>query len=63
MTQITILYTGDIHGRVERLTRAAYLAQIHRAELMAALTLTNRILGFVNPPVIGQHVMAHALGS
>ena len=36
MTQITILYTGDIHGRVERLTRAAYLAQIHRAELMAA---------------------------
>lgn len=36
MTQITILYTGDIHGRVERLTRAAYLAQMHRAELMAA---------------------------
>ncbi|ABB37904.2 Aspartate transaminase [Oleidesulfovibrio alaskensis G20] len=35
----------------------------NRAELMAALTLTNRILGFVNPPVIGQHVMAHALGS
>ncbi|HMM27714.1 MAG: 5'-nucleotidase C-terminal domain-containing protein [Chloroflexota bacterium] len=35
MTQITILYTGDIHGRVERLTRAAYLAQIHRYELTA----------------------------
>ncbi|MBO4300098.1 MAG: pyridoxal phosphate-dependent aminotransferase [Desulfovibrio sp.] len=32
-------------------------------ELMAALALTNRILGFVNPPVIGQHLMAAALGS
>lgn len=36
MTQITILYTGDIHGRVERLTRAAFLAHVHRAELLAA---------------------------
>lgn len=34
-----------------------------KAELMAALTLTNRILGFVNPPVVGQHIMAKALGS
>ena len=34
-----------------------------RAQLMAALTLANRILGFVNPPVIGQHIMAGALGS
>lgn len=34
-----------------------------KAELMAALTLTNRILGFVNPPVIGQQIMARALGS
>ena len=34
-----------------------------RAKLMAALTLTNRILGFVNPPVVGQHIMAAALGS
>lgn len=25
--------------------------------------LTNRILGFVNPPVVGQHIMAAALGS
>ncbi|WP_300773658.1 pyridoxal phosphate-dependent aminotransferase [uncultured Desulfovibrio sp.] len=33
------------------------------ATLMAALTLTNRILGFVNPPVVGQHIMAAALGS
>lgn len=30
-------------------------------ELMAALTLTNRILGFVNPPVIGQHILDHAM--
>ena len=30
---------------------------------MAGLTLTNRILGFVNPPVVGQHIMAAALGS
>lgn len=34
-----------------------------RATLMAALTLANRILGFVNPPVVGQHLMAGALGS
>ena len=34
-----------------------------RAKLMAGLTLTNRILGFVNPPVVGQHIMAAALGS
>lgn len=32
-------------------------------ELMAGLTLTNRILGFVNPPVVGQQIMAKALGS
>ncbi|MDD6087758.1 MAG: pyridoxal phosphate-dependent aminotransferase [Desulfovibrionaceae bacterium] len=34
-----------------------------RSELMGALTLSNRVLGFVNPPVIGQHIMAGALGS
>lgn len=34
-----------------------------KAELMAALTFTNRILGFVNPPVVGQHIMGAALGS
>lgn len=34
-----------------------------KAELMAGLTLTNRILGFVNPPVIGQHIMHKALGA
>ena len=34
-----------------------------RAEFMAALTLTNRILGFVNAPIIGQHIMVAALGS
>ncbi len=32
-------------------------------KLMAALIMSNRILGFVNPPVIGQHIMAAALGS
>lgn len=31
--------------------------------VMAGLTLCNRILGFVNPPVVGQHLMAAALGS
>lgn len=34
-----------------------------KKELMAALTLANRILGFVNPPVIGQRVMDRALGA
>ncbi len=34
-----------------------------REELMAGLILANRILGFVNPPVVGQHLMAAALGS
>ena len=34
-----------------------------KAELMGALMLTNRILGFVNPPVAGQYMMAAALGS
>lgn len=34
-----------------------------RETLMAALTLANRVLGFVNPPVVGQYLMAGALGS
>ena len=34
-----------------------------REKVMAALTLTNRILGYVNPPVVGQQIMARALGS
>lgn len=34
-----------------------------RSRLIAGLTLANRILGFVNPPVVGQHLMAAALGS
>lgn len=34
-----------------------------KVELMGALALTNRILGFVNPPVIGQRIMEKALGS
>lgn len=32
-----------------------------RGKLMAGLMLTNRILGFVNPPVIGQHLLKAAL--
>ncbi|MDO5537444.1 MAG: pyridoxal phosphate-dependent aminotransferase [Desulfovibrionaceae bacterium] len=35
----------------------------NRAEFMAALTLTNRILGYVNAPIVGQHIMVAALGA
>ena len=34
-----------------------------REELVAGLILANRVLGFVNPPVIGQYIMVAALGS
>ncbi len=34
-----------------------------RDRLMAALIMSNRILGFVNPPVVGQHLMASGLGT
>ncbi len=34
-----------------------------RERLEAALMMTNRILGFVNPPAVGQHLMTAALGS
>ncbi len=34
-----------------------------RGEVMAALCLTNRILGYVNAPIIGQHIMVAALGA
>lgn len=34
-----------------------------KAELLAGLTLTNRILGYVNAPAIGQKILAKALGS
>ena len=47
--------------------RVGYLAVSplleNREELVAGFILANRILGFVNPPVIGQHVMVGALGS
>ena len=33
----------------------------NRAELINGLMLTNRILGFVNPPVVGQHMLKAAL--
>jgi aspartate aminotransferase len=34
-----------------------------RATLIGGITLTNRILGFVNAPALAQKLMAHALGS
>lgn len=34
-----------------------------REELVAGLILANRVLGFVNPPVIGQRIMVAALGA
>lgn len=34
-----------------------------REELMAGLTLSNRILGYVNPPVVGQHLMVAGMES
>lgn len=48
----------------ERIGYAALSPDLpEKAQVMAALTLTNRILGYVNPPVIGQQIMGHALGS
>ncbi|MDR2851047.1 MAG: pyridoxal phosphate-dependent aminotransferase [Desulfovibrio sp.] len=47
--------------RIGYVAIAPHLQQ--KAKLMAGLTLTNRILGFVNPPVVGQHLMAAALES
>lgn len=45
--------------------RVGYLAlsplMEDRARLMDGLTLANRVLGFVNPPVVGQHLMAAAI--
>ena len=35
MTQISILYSGDIHANVDRLLRLAYLANQQRHELTA----------------------------
>lgn len=34
-----------------------------RGQLINGLILSNRVLGFVNPPVVGQYLMAAALGS
>jgi aspartate aminotransferase len=45
--------------------RVGYLAlsplMEDRAKLMDALLLCNRVLGFVNPPVVGQHIMLASL--
>ena len=47
--------------------RVGYLAvspkMPERSRLMAGLTLSNRILGFVNPPAIGQKIFGAAIGS
>lgn len=34
-----------------------------REELVAGLTLANRILGYVNPPVVGQHLLKFAVNA
>lgn len=38
-------------------------AMPRRQELVAGLVLTNRILGFVNAPAVGQRLIQHALGT
>lgn len=47
--------------------RVGYLALSpkleQRAEVMAGLILANRILGFVNAPIVGMQILASALGS
>ncbi len=47
--------------------RIGYLAISPELEdkklLMAATTMSNRVLGYVNPPVVGQYLMKAALGS
>lgn len=47
--------------------RVGYLALSPRMDgrqrLMDGLVYANRVLGFVNPPVVGQHLMLAALGS
>lgn len=47
--------------------RVGYLAlsplMQDRQKLMGGLIYANRVLGFVNPPVVGQHLMVASLGS
>ena len=48
----------------ERVGYLAFAPQMPALDtLLNACILTNRILGFVNPPVIGQYLMSAALGS
>ena len=48
----------------ERLGYVAVAPQMpDKGKLLAGLVLANRILGFVNAPVVGQKLMAAALGS
>lgn len=49
--------------RVGYLALSPLLDPEDRDRLMAATVMTNRILGYVNPPVIGQHLMAAALNT
>jgi aspartate aminotransferase len=35
----------------------------NRAQLMAGFSFSNRVLGFVNPPIIGQYLVEDALGA
>lgn len=47
----------------ERIGYVAISPQLEgRETLMAGLVLSNRTLGYVNPPVVGQYLMAAALG-
>lgn len=47
--------------------RVGYLAVApqmpEKDQIMAGIALTNRILGYVNPPVIGQRILSESLGS
>lgn len=48
----------------ERIGYLAFAPQMPELDtLVNACILTNRILGFVNPPVVGQHLMVAGLGS
>ncbi len=47
--------------RLGYLALSPLLAEDERAPLLAGVIMTNRILGYVNPPVVGQYLMAAAL--
>ena len=49
--------------RLGYLALSPLLDDSEREPLLAATIMTNRILGYVNPPVVGQHLMAAALNN